>query len=59
MIKRGRIVIRLDNVQVAEPPADVKAKVVAGFRNMDGEQLVWILSVLAYELNRRSMAVTD
>jgi hypothetical protein len=49
----------MDNVQVMQPEAEVRDKVAKGFRNMDNEQLVWVLSMLMYELNRRGMAMTD
>jgi len=56
---RGRIVIRLDNIQVAEPGAEVDQKVRKGFRDMDNEQLVYVLHRLMLEMNRRSMVMVD
>lgn len=57
--KRGRILLKMDNVQVMQPEQEVRDKVASGFRNMDNEQLVWVLSMLMYELNRRGMAMAD
>jgi hypothetical protein len=57
--KRGRILIRLDNIQVADPGADVRQKTDQGFRALDNEQLVFVLHRLMLEMNRRSMILTD
>ncbi len=56
---RGRVLIRMDNIRVMDPGQEVTDKVANGFRNMDGEQLLWVLSMLMRELNRRSMVMTD
>jgi len=49
----------MDNIRVMDPGQEVTDKVANGFRNMDGEQLLWVLSMLMRELNRRSMVMTD
>ena len=59
MRKRGRILLKLENIQVAAAPEETERKVADGFRGMDNEQLVWVLHMLARELNRRSMVMVD
>ncbi len=57
--KRGQILIKLNNVQVADPGAEVRQRTDKGFQSLDNEQLVFVLHRLMLEMNRRSMILTD